>query len=203
MTTDPAVAAMLDELRRTGVSTDEFGVFRREGGRPLDERAVPVLLRWLPRIVDSRTREAVARSLTAEPKARELCAARVLVAEFRRPENGFAAKWALGNALATLVDASVADDVIALLREREHGRARQMLCDALGRTRDARAPAVLVELIEDDDVAGHAIACLRSGRWDDVLAEARPKLEAAASRRTASAFTRKQATRALEALSGR
>jgi hypothetical protein len=203
MTTDPAFTAMLDELRETGVNTEEFGVFRRAGGQPLDERAVPVLLAWLPRVEDSRAREAIARSLTGEAKAGQLGAGRVLVAEFPRPENDFAAKWALGNALASLADASVADDLIALLREQEHGRAREMLCEALSRTRDPRAPAVLVELIDDDDVAGHAIACLRGRRWNDVLVEARPKLEAAASRPTASAFTRTQAARALEALARR
>ena len=75
-----------------------------------------------------------------------------------------------------------------------------MLCEALVRTHDPRTPVVLRELIDDDEVAGHAIVCLRRGRWNDVLADARTTLEAAASRPTASPFTRKQATRALEAL---
>jgi HEAT repeat protein len=194
---------MLNELRAGGVATDEFGVFRRDGGKSLDSRAAPILLRWLPEVEDSRVREAIARSLTGEPTAKELGAARVLVVEFARPVNDPAAKWALANALSTLADASVADELIALLRDRRHGRAREMLCEALARTGDERAPAVLVDLIEDDEVAGHAISTLRKRHRNAELAAARPKLEAAASRVGATPFTRKQAARALQGLPGR
>jgi hypothetical protein len=37
-----------------------------------------------------------------------------------------------------------------------------MLCDALKRTADPRAPDALIDLIDDDDIAGHAIYALRS-----------------------------------------
>jgi len=124
----------------------------------------------------------------------------VLVAEFERSLEDPILGWATGNALATLSEPSDADDLIRLLRDRRFGKSREMLCEALKRTGDARAPGVLLELIEDNDVAGHAVAVLRSLQRTaktSVLAQAREKLEALADRPTASAFARKQARRAL------
>ncbi|HXV03822.1 MAG TPA: hypothetical protein VFP24_09650, partial [Gaiellaceae bacterium] len=83
-----------------------------------------------------------------------------------------------------------------------HGTARQMLCDALKRTKDPRAPDVLIELIDDDDVAGHAILALRLyGPKTSLphLRRARSKLEAVLDRPTATPFGKRQARAALSA----
>ena len=192
---------MLGELRSAGIDTGDFGSFGRAAPAPFGHAdAAPILLRWLPQIDDTRVRESIVRSLTEEPVARELGAARVLVGEFPRSSDDDSTRWAIGNALATLADASVADDVIRLLRDRRYGAARQMLCDALKRTGDPRAPAVLVELIDDDEVAGHAVSALRSygpRKAVPLLREAKPRLEALAARSTATAFAHTQAERAL------
>jgi hypothetical protein len=60
-----------------------------------------------------------------------------------------------------LAELEIADDLVELITDPRHGRAREMLCDALTRTKDSRAPDVLIELIDDDDVAAHAILALR------------------------------------------
>jgi len=76
-----------------------------------------------------------------------------------------------------------------------------MLCDALKRTKDPRAPDALVELIDDDEVAGHAISALRSyGPKSSLphLRRARSRLEAVLRRSDASDLAKKQAKRALE-----
>jgi len=122
------------------------------------------------------------------------------VGEFERSLDDPSLGWVTGNALATLAGPSDADDLIRLLRDRRFGKSREMLCEALKRTHDTRTPIVLLEMIEDDDVAGHAVAVLRSLRRTaaaSVLGEARVKLEALAERPTASPFARKQARRAL------
>jgi HEAT repeat protein len=201
---DAPVDAMLEELRAAGVDTDSFGIFFRLPSVDFDyRRAAPILLRWLPEIEDNRVREAIARSLTGEPEARRIGAASILVAEFARSSDSFATRWAIGNALATLADAAVADDVIHLLRDHRYGTARQMLCEALKRTGDSRTGAVLIEMLDDDDVAGHAVAALRSlgpKRSLPLLREARPKLEMLAERQTATPLARKQASLALARL---
>jgi HEAT repeat protein len=192
---------MLSELRDAGVSTEGFGSFSVSGSRDFDHsRAAHILLRSLPKIRDSRVRESIARSLTDEPGAREQGAGRVLVVEFARSSDNSSTRWAIGNALATLADESVADDLILLLRDRSFGKAREMLCEALKRTGDARAPAVLIEVIDDDDVAGHAVSVLRSFGPKTalvLLGEAEPKLKALSERSTATPFARTQAQKAL------
>jgi hypothetical protein len=106
-----------------------------------------------------------------------------LLAEFVRPEHSGAdsLKWAIGSTVATLARADDADALVDILRDRSHGRSRQMLCDALVRTRDPRRIDVLIELIDDDDLAGHAIAALRQCGYRRRVPDAdrvRPKLEA-------------------------
>jgi hypothetical protein len=197
---DPAVVAMFDALHAAGVETAGFGAFSKSAEWFDHSAAAPILLRWLPKVEDVGARQSIIRSLTGEPEARSHGAARVLVGEFERSLDNPNLAWAAGNALATLAKGSDADDLIRLLRDRRFGKSREMLCEALKRTGDTRTPAVLLEVIEDDDVAGHAIAVLRSLRRTTagpVLAEARGKLEAIGERPTATPFARKQARRAL------
>lgn len=200
---EPAVRAMLAELGQAGIVIEDFGVFTSLRPTTFDyAEAVPVLLRWLPQIESATIKDAIARSLTGEPEARRLGAARVLVDEFRQLDDELA-KWAFGNALATLADESVADDLIALLRETKHGTGRQMLCDALKRTKDPRTPGVLIELLADDDVAGHAIVALRAyGPVSSLphLRRAKSQLARVVERPTSTPFAKAQARKALARL---
>lgn len=146
------------------------------------------------------------RSLTGQDSARGE-GARVLVDEFRRLPNTDewqSAKWAISDALATLADASLADDLLELLRDRRHGGARQRLCDALARTKDERAPDALIELLDEPDLAGHAISALRRfgpKAWLPHLERARPALVRLSEDRGAPPLARKQAAAVLGRLS--
>jgi HEAT repeat protein len=102
--------------------------------------------------------------------------------------------------LATLADDSITDELIELARDRQHGTAREMVMDALARTKDERALDLLVELVDDDQVAGHAIALRRLGPKSSLpyLRRARPKLERQLTEGTPLA--RRQARAALERL---
>jgi hypothetical protein len=193
-----------DELEANGIDTTDFGIFSSVVPTTFDyDAAAPILVRWLPRVRDPAEKEMLARSLTGVKTARSE-AGRAILAEFRNADmRADAEKWAYGNALATLADGEIADDLLDLLRDRRHGGAREMLCDALKRTADPRAPDALIDLIDDDDIAGHAIYALRSYGPKTALPHlrrARPKLEALLARPTASPFARRQAQRALERL---
>jgi hypothetical protein len=172
-------------LRAAGIRDDDFGFFARdipEAGirapRFDFEAAAPVLVDWLPRVKTALVKERIVRSLTGEKTATPL-ALEPLVAEFRRADDDWL-KWAIGNALATLADDSIADELVELARDRRHGRSREMVMDALARTKDGRALDALVALVDDDDVAGHAISALRRlGPKSSLpyLERARPALE--------------------------
>ncbi|MGH3467692.1 MAG: HEAT repeat domain-containing protein, partial [Thermocrispum sp.] len=76
-------------------------------------------------------------------------------------------RWAIGNALEVVADDDVFEDLVELARDRRYGRAREMIVVALGNMGDPRAVDVLINLLEDEEVAGHAVVALgkqRAGR---------------------------------------
>ena len=78
-----------------------------------------------------------------------------------------------------------------------------MLCPALAKTRDPRVATVLIDLIDDDFVNGHAVLELRRlGRWKGLpqAERAKPKLEQLIERPDAGEFAKKQAKVALASL---
>lgn len=130
--------------------------------KPIDYRAaIPVLLKWLPQASNLDVKETLVRALTV--KWAKPVAARPLIEEFRKApeteESGL--KWAIGNALSVVADASVLDDIVELVRDKRHGRAREMLAVALSNMKDPQAVDVLIGLLDDEEVAGHALVALR------------------------------------------
>jgi HEAT repeat protein len=199
-----AARPMLEELTRAGVEVADFGLFTSLRPVSFDfARAAPILVKWLPKMDSPAVVESIARSLRGEREATGEGARQLIAAYRRMPDSESGARWAIADALSTLVGPADADDVITLLRNRVSGVARQMLCDALTRTRDPRAPDVLIELIDDDEVNGHAILALRRlGRWRTVPIpeRSRPKLMAVLDRPGAGDFAKSQARKALATL---
>lgn len=199
-----ASAPMLEELEAEGIDTADFGIFTSLRPVTFDfAAAAPTLIAWLPRVDDPDVVETIARSLTGQPRARGAGAQALLAAYRRLPTSESSTRWAIANALSTLAGPDDADGVIALLEDREGGYPRQMLCDALVRTKDVRTAETLIDLIDDDTVSGHAILALRRlGRWKSVADphRTRPRLEAVLARTDASDFAKKQALKALATL---
>ncbi|GAG37597.1 unnamed protein product, partial [marine sediment metagenome] len=137
------------------------------------EQAIPVLIKWLPKMKNTKVKESIVRALTvkwAKPQAAPL-----LVREYdkhTKPEDS-ALRWAISNALCEVADDSVCDDVIRLAQDRRYGPDRQMLMLVLGNMKDERVLDVLIGLLGDDDVAGHAIMGLRKLKAE----RARPHIE--------------------------
>jgi hypothetical protein len=129
---------------------------------PIDYRAaIPILLKWLPLVDDIAVKMELVDALSirwARPVA-----ARPLIEEFRKAAHAeeLGLKWAIANALSEVADTNVFDDIVELLHDKQHGRAREMLAVALGNLKDARAIGVLIELLDDEEVAGHALLALR------------------------------------------
>jgi HEAT repeat protein len=198
------------DLERAGIDVGGFGEFisrslpaASEASTFDYERAMPILIKWLPLVKTSALKEVIVRGMTGEPSARGE-GAKVLLVEFRRaPADEASLKWAIANALSTLADPSLADDLIELLQDPDQGPARQMLCEALHRTKDPRAPDVLIGLISDPDVSGHAIAALRDygpKTSAPYLEKARPALEKVLLDSSATALAQRMARQSLERL---
>jgi len=149
---------ILAELAKNGLRLTSLSEMVNQ---PIDYRSsVPILLKWLPVVDNLAVKETLVRALTV-PWARPV-AARPLIEEYlKAPMDKVNFKWAVGNALTIVADASVFDEVVALVRDRRHGPAREMLAVALGNMKDPRAVEVLIELLDDEEVAGHVLMALR------------------------------------------
>jgi HEAT repeat protein len=153
-----AAEPLLRDLTSAGFPVESLGDLRRSG--KAYGGAVPVLLNWLPRISDRGLKEDVIRTLSvpwAKPNA-----APYLIEEFKKlnaPEDS-AVRWAIANALEVVADDDVYGDIVVLATEKKYGKAREMLVVALGNMRNPGAVAVLLELLDDDEVVGHAVMAL-------------------------------------------
>jgi hypothetical protein len=136
------------------------------------KRAIPILLRWLPRVENPAVKEAIVRALSV-PWARHTEAPALLVEEFRRSKSDFGLNWAIGNALSVVADDDVLNDIVGLIRDKTYGKAREMLVVALGNMKSPDVKYFLIELLDDEDLAGYAIMSL--GKLKSK--EARPFIE--------------------------
>ena len=186
-------------LRAAGVPVDD--VWDLVNSRHQYKAAIPVLLDWLQNLdrrmsenEPGRLREGIVRALTV-PAAKRI-AAPALIAEFRKSSNAVdsATHWAIGNALGVVADDSFFDEIEELVRDRGHGRARQAIVLRLGRSRDPRAVSLLIALLDDDEVAAHAVSAL--GTLKD--STARPALEPMLNH--PNALVRREAKKALAKL---
>jgi HEAT repeat protein len=150
-----AAEPVLNELGAKGFRVSTIGELRQ---RKLDYRsAIPVLLHWLLQISDPQVKEDIVRTLSvsrAKPAA-----APALIEEFRKAENA-ELRWAIANGLAVVADDTVFEEMVQLIQDKEHGKAREMLTLALGNMRNPRAVAVLMDLLNDEQVVGHAVMAL-------------------------------------------
>lgn len=154
-----ALRPVMAELRQIGFAQADLHDLRRSGVRY--EKAIPILLRWLPRLGHSDAKEDLVRTLSVPWAKGEATVA--LLDEYRKaPRTEEGLRWAIGNALEVLIDRPVVDDVIRIVSDPANGRSRQMFVLALGKCgRDrTKVVPVLRELLQDDDVAGHAISAL-------------------------------------------
>lgn len=149
-----AAAPLLAELAAAGFDVPSVTALRHQG--PEWRGAIPILLAWLPRVENPDVKEDIVRALSV-PFATP-AAAPALVAEFHRTDpSQEGLRWAIGNGLEVVADDSVLDDVVEVVRDRRNGKSREMFAVALGNMRDPRAVDVLIGLLDDGEVAGHAI----------------------------------------------
>lgn len=190
-----SMGALLAELAEVGFPVASLTELRTSGVRY--RVAVPVLLRWLPVMSDRQVKEDLVRALSV-PWARPV-AARPLIDEFERVDErvdptGTGLRWAIGNALSIVADDSVFDDLVRLVEDRTFGKARQMAVLGLGRSKRPEAVPVLIGLLDDEDVSGHAVKALAKLGVE----EARPALERMVN--DPRAWVRNEAKRALSRL---
>lgn len=185
------MSGILEDLTAAGYPVESISDLRES--RTRYRAAVPILVRWLKRANSTFEEEQIVRALSV-PWAKDE-AVGPLIDRFRAlsgddPQTRLL-RWAIGNALEILWDDSRFDDLARLAQDPSFGKAREMVVLGLGRSRKSEAGKLLIELLRDPVVSGHAVKALGKLR----LADARPGLESMLS--DERAWVRKEARRAL------
>ncbi len=153
-----ALAPLMEELCGIGYNVGSLDELRRSGKKY--DSAIPTLLSWLPRISSTEAKESIVRTLSvpwARPKAGP-----VLIREFERaPKEAEGLRWSIGNALEVVAEPSLLEKLIEIVTNGENGKPREMVVLALSKIRDPRSVEVLIGLLDDEQVAGHAVMALR------------------------------------------
>lgn len=186
---------ILDDLAAAGFPVSSVDELRESGLRY--KAAVPVLVAALQRSQDAREKQALVRALSVPWAKQEALAP--LIEEFRTlPLNAGpqmeSLRWAVGNAIEVLWDDSRFDDLVALGRDVRFGKSREMVVLGMGRSKRPEVGDVLIELLDDPVVNGHAVEALAKLR----IPRARPGLERMTS--DSRAWVRKAAAKALARL---
>ncbi len=188
----PGEEPILASLREVGYDVGSLAELRHSGVRY--RKAVPILVAALPSVSEKKTLMEVVRALSV-PWATPV-ATGPLIELFRRVEDstGLGVRWTVGNALDVTWNDDDFDRLVELARDRSYGRSREMLVLGLARSKRPEAGEVLVELLGDAEVSGHAVKALRKLK----LPSARPGLERMLD--DDRPWVRKEAQRALAAL---
>ena len=185
---EEAAAPLMTELASAGY---EIGSLSDLAHSNQSKGALPILIKWLPKVANVRVKQSIVRTLSV-PWANGLAEA-ALLAEFRATSDSenLGLKWAIANALEVLASDKIFEDIVELIGDKRHGRAREMLALAMGRMKNPKAVEILVGLLGDEEVVGHALMALRKLN----VAEARPFL--LPFLKHPKAWVRREATKAL------
>ena len=74
-------------------------------------------------------------------------------------------KWVLGNAIGVIEDKSTYDEVLNLCKDPSNGESRQMMLTILRKIKTEESFNILLDLLNDETVRGHAICELR--KWGE------------------------------------
>jgi hypothetical protein len=149
---------VMAELRSAGYSEETVDELRRSGKKY--ESAISILLKWLPRLPSPAAKVALVRALSV-PWAKP-AAGPILITEFERtPPEQEELRWTLGNALEVVAEPSLLNKFVEIVMDKANGTAREMIVLALAKIRDPRSVTTLIKLLDDQQVAGHAVRALR------------------------------------------
>jgi HEAT repeat protein len=159
---------------------------------------IPVLIDLLKSEVfsDLDTRGAIVRALTVK-EARKTEATDVMIKEYNelKDKDGVEYGWELGNAIGFTMGSQHADAVIKIVKNKNNGASRQMLVHFMSRLKNnEKVVDVLIDLVNDKDVTGHALRALGNLRAE----KARAKIESRTN--DPWPFFRKEAKNALAKL---
>lgn len=148
----------LGELHSRGYPAESLSELRQKYV-PLPTEIVEILLKWLPLLAEPALQEQIVRNLVNVEAPFD---PGVLIRLFESTLSE-AVRWAIANTLAELRPLSAREWVIDALRNRQYGRAREMLPLALARIAPSDEANRVIAEVFDEMPAHAAIGLAESG----------------------------------------
>lgn len=151
------LADLTSELNEIGIQcSDVWDLVNTKVKYPT---AIDILLRHLPKPYHDKNKEGIIRALTVmEAKGK---AASALIAEYQKtPKENDNLRWIIGNAIATVLTLNEIDWVYSTVLDKSNGRSRRQMVSALSAVKTEKSEGILIDLLEDDEVAPQALAAL-------------------------------------------
>jgi hypothetical protein len=145
---------LIEEVRDKGVEINNIDELKKINSKYKD--LISILLKYLIEVEDEGDKEFLVRCLGVKGFTE---ASKTLIDEFYKSNNS-SLKWAIGNTLSIILDNTIVPEMVQIVKEKEHGTARQMIVDGLGNFKEQYVELALIELLNDDQVVGHAISAL-------------------------------------------
>jgi len=147
-----------EELEKIGIKIEEiYDLVNSPKSYP---EAIPILVRFLSKnFIDDRLKEGIIRALAVK-EAKGKCG-KVLIKEFNKtPKEKSLLRWAIGNTMEVVISKNDIDDVIKIIKDKTNGISRQMFIKALGKIKTDKTENILIDLLDDEEVAIFAVEAL-------------------------------------------
>lgn len=146
------------ELLRVGIEVND--IYELVNSKESYPSAIPVLANLLRERIEPITlREGVIRALAVKEAAGKL--GKLLFDEYNKTSNDLMnLKWAIGNTIYETASIDDEDEILRIVANKTNGISRQMFVLLLGKIKSQKSENTLIDLLQDDEVAPHAILAL-------------------------------------------
>ena len=85
----------------------------------------------------------------------------ILINEFyKTPKDKMTLRWTIGNTMEVVICKDDIDEVIKIVGDKSNGMSRQMFVLALGNIPSEKSEDILIKVLNDEEIAAHALAAL-------------------------------------------
>lgn len=157
---DTAITELVIRINNSGFKIDN--IYNLNSIASLKPEIVSIIVAFLQENTDLwKGRENVIRSLAR--KEAKAVANEALFMEYERAKNKADQLylWAIGNSIEVIVRNEDFDSIRKIATNPENGMSRQMFVLALGKIKTQASEDLLIGLLDDKEVQGHALGALR------------------------------------------
>lgn len=149
---------IIEALKKAGIAIDDIYDLVNTN-EPYPE-AIPVLIQLLKEgITNVGNREGIIRAL-AVPEAKGIIGSLLIDEFYKIPSENMLLRWTVGSTMEAVISEKDIDGVIKIITDKSNGMSRQMFVLALGNIPSEKSEDVLIQVLNDDEIAPHALEAL-------------------------------------------